>query len=383
MLSEIEHSGHSTLFLCDYDSLTTNATTTTAAIPADAQSDTTAPESDVGSEGDPTSPFPDCIILYILWTTDMESSPKAFTKGVIAESVRKLKALTENHHHNNNNNNSKECQIYVVVDSLVEYHSPNNNNDNTSNADGSKPTTTPTNETCLRKYQSQVATVEQLARCIATELRDEIQGLTVGISNHVRAAPGLEKCMEALEWGSKDRRRTKQQVQAQCQPQLQSQSHYGAAGYDHLSRSSIGIVTRHPDDLVGLQKDPDAAQNVMQSYTCAEWNGNGDIQSFAKRAHVRWCMTHDVELEEDGTPRTKAIPRRNNYPSPTTLDQLDGGALADPMTLFILLFLGIWLYVHITTSYEDGVHGFLNWLESFFVVVDRQDGVGESVKNQL
>jgi hypothetical protein len=236
-------------------------------------------------------------------------------------------------------------------------------------------------------YQSQVSTVEQLARCVATELQDDVQVLTVGISNHVRAAPGLEKCMEAMEWGSKDRRRKKQQVQALCQQlsSQQQQSHYGngADGYDTIGRSSIGIVTRHPDDFVGLQKDPDAAQNVMQSYTCAEWNGNGDILSFAKRAHVTWCTKHDVSLEDDGAPRSKAVPRRNNQPTPTTLDQLDGGALADPMTLFVLLFLAMWLYVHITTSYEDGVQGFLNWLESFFVVVDRQDGVGESVKNQL
>jgi hypothetical protein len=380
MLSEIEHSGHSTLFLCDYDSSTTTATTTnsttTTPITTDAQSDTTAPESDVGSEGDPLSPFPDCIILYILWTSDMESSPKAFTREVIAESVRKLKALTQGNHH--------ECQIYLVVDSLVEYQTPShfNHHDNDDTATTSTPnasttaTATTPDDPCLRLYQSQVSTVEQLARCVATQLRDDVQGLTVGISNHVRAAPGLEKCMEALEWGCKDRRRTKQALQSQQSQQLP----YGnVEGYDNSCRSSIGLVTRHPDDLVGLQKDPDAAQNVKQSYTCAEWNGNGDILSFAKRAHLAWCTKHEVTLEDDTAPRSKTIPRRNH----PTLDQLDGGALADPMTLFILLFLAIWLYVHITTSYEDGVQGFLNWLESFFVVVDRQDGLDESVKNQL
>lgn len=312
MLSEIELNGHSTLFLCDYECAATEAQS----------DDGTAPESDAGSEGE--HPFPESIVLYILWRPDMESSPKAFTRGVIAKSVRHLKSLTED---------NKDCQIYLVVDTLVLADPP-------LYGVGCE-------STGLRRYQSQVALVEELARFISTELRDDLQGLTVGVSNHVRAAPGLEKCMEAICWGSKDRRKS--------------------GGQD---RSSVGIVTQHPDDLVGLQKDPDAAQNVLQSYTCAEWNGNGDILSFAKRTHARWCAEHEVTLEEESVLRPKNIPRRNH-----TLDQLDGGALADPLTLFVVLFLAIWVYMHITTSYDDGFQGFLNWLESFS---DRRDGTGGS-----
>ena len=311
MLSEIDHNGHSTLFLCDFENTASGANS----------DDGTAPESDAGSEGEHL--FPESIVLYILWRPDMESSPKALTKGVIAKAVRQLKSLTDY---------NKDCQIYLVIDTLILPGSPLGlGNENTD----------------LRRYQSQVALVEELARSISTHLRDDLQGLTVGVSNHVRAAPGLEKCMEAICWGSKDRRKN--------------------GGHD---RSSIGIVTQHPDDLVGLQKDPDAAQNVLQSYTCAEWNGNGDILSFAKRTHVRWCAKHEVTLEEDNVLRPKTIPRRNQ-----TLDQLDGGALADPMTLFVVLFLAIWFYMHVTASYEDGFQGFLSWLESFS---DRRDGTGRS-----
>jgi hypothetical protein len=313
MLSEIELNGHPTLFLCDFDS----------ASPEGRADDATAPESDAGSsEGE--HQFPDSIVLYILWRPDMESSPKALAKGVIAKSVTKLKSLTE---HN------KDCQIYLVIDTLIL---------SDSTRDGGKDEAVK-----LRRYQSQVALVEELARSISTDLRDDLQGLTVGVSNHVRAAPGLEKCMEAICWGSKDRRKN------------------GGQG-----RSSIGIVTQHPDDLVGLQKDPDAAQNVLQSYTCAEWNGNGDILSFAKRTHARWCTKNEVMLEEEDSMRPKNKPRRNQ-----NLDQLDGGALTDPMTLFVVLFLAIWLYIHITSSYEDGFQGYMNWLKS---LAGRRESAGDS-----
>ena len=135
------------------------------------------------------------------------------------------------------------------------------------------------------QYESHVTLVEQIARSISMQLRDDLCGLTIGISNHVRAAPGLDKCMEAICWGSKDRRKS-----------------IGD------SRSSIGVVTQHPDDLLGLQKDPDAAQGVLQSYTCAEWSGNGDILSFAKRTHTQWCTKNNmIPEEEDHSP--KSAPR--------------------------------------------------------------------------
>lgn len=307
MLSEIELKGNSTLFLCDY------ACDNTADTAGDSEAEASEPE----------SPFPSYVLLYILWRPDMEASPNALTKGIITESVKHLKSLT-----------GPDCQIYLVVDSLTESTSSNE-------------------EIRKRQYLSQVQTVERLARCVATskELRDEIQGLTVGISNHIRAAPGLEKCMEAMCWGSKDRRKN---------------------GDD--STSSIGIVAQHPDDLIGLQKEPDAAQGVLQSYTGAEWNGNGDLMSFAKRIHVKWCANSGVTLEEENLPRPKrARPNQN-------LDQLDGGVLADPITLFIFLTLAMWLYMHITSSYDNGLVGFLDRLES---ILDRREVTGGAMDNQL
>lgn len=292
MLSEIELKGYSTLFLCDY---------------ACDQTPETAADSD--NEGE--HPFSSHTILYILWKPDMASSPKALTRGIIQDSVKQLKTQTRG-----------DCKIYLVVDSLTP------------------PITSP-HLSAAQVYQSQVETAGALARCItqSKELRDELQGLTVGISNHVRAAPGLEKGMESICWGSKDRRKL-----------------------DTDATSSIGIVTHHPDDLVGLEPEPDAVQGVMQSITVAEWNGNGDLMSFAKRAHSKWCAANNV-LEEEGqkpSPRPKVLPRRYR------VDPGSGeGILADPITLIITVVIMAWLYVHITTTYDDGLQGFLDRVESF------------------
>jgi hypothetical protein len=290
MLSEIELNGHSTLFLCDYSC---------------DQTPDTVPESDT-SEGE--HPFPAHLLLYILWKPDMVCSPKALAKGVIRDALNQLKSLTD----------SRDPKIYLVVDSL------------------STETDAQDDLTRQRIYDSQVRTVGELARCVAqsTELRDELEGFTIGVSNHMRAAPGLEKCMEAMCWGSKDRRKVEG------------------------GKSSVGIVTQHPDDLIGLQEDPDAAQGVLQSITCAEWNGNGDLASFAKRAHVVWCANNGAVLEEGQQPRPKVMPRRIRR-----MDMNDG-IVADPLTIFLFVCIASWLYLHISTSYEDGLRGFMDRLES-------------------
>jgi len=252
----------------------------------------------------------------------MVSSPQALTQGIIRDTLKQLKVLTE----------SRDCKVYLVVDALAT------------------ATDSQDNETRQRIYDSQVQTVEKLSRCVtqSKELRDELQGFTIGISNHMRAAPGLEKCMEAIIWGSRDRRKVEG------------------------GKSSVGIVTLHPDDLVGLQEEPDAAQGVLQSITCAEWNGNGDMASFAKRAHVLWCANNGVLLEEEHQPRPKVMPRRR-----IRMDMNDG-IVADPLTIFLFVCIASWLYLHISTSYEDGLQGFLDRLES---ILARQEEPGAAIPN--
>jgi hypothetical protein len=319
MLSEIQNSAHSTLFLSDHyhdDDHTTE----------------TVPSSEGGSHAEQhaaelLSPY---ALLYILWRPDMPSSPRALTYGLIRESVQQLKSLMEY--------DSRDCNIYLVVDCLA-----------TVRGEQGQPAPDSDEESIHSLYQSQVIVAELLARSVAQcrELRDQLQGFTIGISNHVRAAPGLEACMESIVWGSRDRRKIRD-----C-------------------RSTVGIVALHPDDLVGLQNEleTDAAQGVLQSLTCAEWNGNGDLMSFAKRAHIQWCTTNMVTLEEEVAPkRQKVMPRRIQY-----LEE-DHGIIADPITIFLVILIASWFYIHVVTSYEDGFEGFFNYMQSMLAWPDGREG---------
>ena len=229
MLSEIELRAHSTIFLCDYDCDQTEETIDSI-------------DSDNSFHSEPI--FPPFCVLYILWRPQMVSSAKAFAEGMIQDHVQKIK------------NSSSNTKIYLLVDILV-------------------PEVPMDDESAkLRRYQAQVDLAQTLARRVArtVELRTFVEGITVGVANHVRAAPGLEVAMESVSIGSKTRRR-----------------------YDNDSRSFVGVICYHPDDLLGLaDTETDAAQDVMQSITCAEWSGCGDLKSFASRAHAQWCEVNGI-----------------------------------------------------------------------------------------
>lgn len=156
---------------------------------------------------------------------------------------------------NNDDNNKPPCCIYLVVDRIPPLDTPN------------------------------LDVAEQLARSVATDttLRESIQGITVGVSNHVRAAPGLEACHDAIGWGAKDRRKISAPI----------------------ATSFLGIVTESADDLLGLQdtNECDAADGVQQFKVSAEYNGKGNLQSYAMNAHGVWRQRH-------GLPPPKIIQRR-------------------------------------------------------------------------
>ena len=160
--------------------------------------------------------------------------------------------------------------------------------------------------------------IQQLLRLVASQLRSYCEGMTVGLSNHVRAAPGLEVCMNAFHYGAPDRRR---RLFDRVPPI--TENHFVAL--DQQNRSIIGLLTDDPESLVGLSTPEnegdsatDAVQGVNQRCFCAEWNGCGDLHSFAKRAHLHSRlmssqsspMSHFLEYFR-GPPRK--IPRRIVY----------------------------------------------------------------------
>ena len=147
-------------------------------------------------------------------------------------------------------------------------------------------------------HHAQESIAEQVVRLAAVQLRDLCEGITVFCANHERAAPGLEACMNAVSVGAADRRR-----------------HPGGHGRSTkaLHNSSyMGFVALSSEDLLGLQsqQDTDAAQGVLQSCWCAEWNGRGNLNSFAKRAHAQWRSDRGLPPLALVGQRKAPVPRR-------------------------------------------------------------------------
>jgi hypothetical protein len=187
----------------------------------------------------------------------------------------------------------------------------------------------PDNETDVdarqRQFQVKEHTAERLARHLAQckDFRSLVDGITVGTSNHVRAAPGLEACVDAFMNGAGHRRR------------------HSSSGN---TKSNVGLVALNPDDLLGLQDErvTDAAQGVLQSRTCAEWNGHGNLSSFARRAHSAWCVAHGVD-EESSLPAPKSRKRRQRH--------WEGYLDFDPLLTCLVIFFFGYVLSHIWVTY--------------------------------
>jgi hypothetical protein len=300
MLSELEIKAHSTLFLCDYQE--------------DEETQDTA-ESSISEEHAPFpskhTTMPSHAILYLLWRPDQTSSIRAFADGHILAAIQHYNSLVETM--------SGSSHLYLVVD-IVAIH-PNKDDDD--DTDGAKQ---------KRHFQVAVHTCETLCRHVAQSFRCLLEGITVGISNHVRAAPGLDACVDAISVGARDRR------------QFVSRD----------EKSPVGLVALHPHDLLGLQHESseqvtDAVQGVLQSQTCAEWNGNGNLVTFARRAHSAWCVAHHVTEHKSSTSCTRKERKRRNV--------LDDGdvSLAQPGKAFCILFLFGLLASHLWQKYEDSM----------------------------
>ena len=148
-----------------------------------------------------------------------------------------------------------------------------------------------------RHFQVQVDLAEKLARMVASHSRMRIicEGITVGVADQARAAPGLEACLDAILFGAKDRRRHSPRSE---------------------NKSWVGLVTASSEDLQGPhdQLAADATQGLLQCRVRAEWLGKGTLISFAQRSHKAWRVDHDLPPEE---------------PSPTfSRKRKRGGALA-------------------------------------------------------
>lgn len=254
------------------------------------------------SENSECQSFPPFCVLYILWRPQMVSSVRVFVESIIRDYIQQVK-----------DSSSKDTRLYLVIDTLVPETASEED-------DAAKH----------RRYRAQVHVAESLARHVAqaVELRTLVEGITVAVANNVRAAPGMELIMEAMGVGSKTRRH-----------------------HDRESRSLVGLTCSHPDELLGLaDSETDAVQDVLQSTTCAEWGGYGDLKSFANRAHAQWC-------DANGVQESKPNKRRGSRRYRAALERT--GIMDDPLLSFVMIISVAWIYFHCMVHYRDQITTFL------------------------
>ena len=336
MLSELELHGHSTEFLYeengpDEEDNETLETEESSAAHVGDTSEEGGPVGEISIHNQTSSrnqqqrqhaPF---IMLYLLWRPEMES-PTAFAEEVLLTSVQKLDSLVDivpsmpprrsfssmslnnlpSSPANTQNASFPEPEfvnrsartnsqdrllleemiqgretagnkVYIVVDRVYGGKSTDKENDNDNATDDSSAAK-------MREFQEQRELAEKLARLVSVHpyLREVCEGITVGVSNDERAAPGLEAMMDALNIGAKDRRKFGNNSQKD-------------------QASMMGIVANVSTDLLGIQ-DPsntDATSDVLQCRVCAEWNGMGTLKTFARRSHRAWRIAHDLSPDDE------------------------------------------------------------------------------------
>ena len=369
LLSEIEAGAHSTLFLADFAS-------------CDETDETVATTSEASLVEEDPVPLSNALILYLLWGPDRRATnPETITEEIrekvnlvlswshqqqqrrlqAQKALRKRKEEAEEKgdqeqdteqtiegklpsNNEDDDDEFTEPAIYLVVDALttdVAFQDDSEKSRDDDDDDKKKQ----------KSYRDRVRWVDECTRCVVKDpdLRLQLEGMTVGISNHARAAPGLEACVNAVVYGARDRRKRK------------GKNRWGTR------RSAIGVVCPKSCDLLGPQgefQETDAAQGVLQSRTCAEWSGNGNLQTFARRAHVEWCKQHNVRIEQPKPSSMRRFSRANNASSRRNVP-MDAFRLilADPVTMVMLMIIVAWTYLQLSTTLSDPIQKLIKTVE--------------------
>ena len=368
----------------------TSTSTTTTTIPRTVSDRTRSHVSTIT-----TTVPPSFFILYILWKPDMTTDPQVFVRDTILTALTQLqvqynvelqqssnmveygprnvlgtgtpttsRGRNENGTHDSNATPSSplpasqrsRASVYIVVDRIVPKQRVRSSslpittatNRTTVTSSSNTIHDTPANDSneTLRQQQQEeeeeyeYRLIERVGRAVASHraLREGIDGVTIGRSDHVRAAPGLELCVDALtKIGSIDRRRYKYHPPPNHQQYNQNSttpSSPFAASNDintgdvesAAKKSLLSLVAVSKDDLLGLQDvtNTDAAECVQQSTVTAEWYGQGDIYMFAARAHWVWQQRyHPVAAGDIPSSHYNTIDGWNTAGSHTNLPTSD------------------------------------------------------------
>jgi len=214
--------------------------------------------------------------------------------------------------------------VYIVVDMLISESSSSlsqedNNNGGKENDDKNyygryikvaeelvKRTTCSMKET-----ETKLNTSTSTTTTTTSYNNINLLGMTVGIVNHPRAAPGLESCLDAIMIGSKDRRWYRNYNTNNNMDKIQNSFHSTCSNYartdginksNEKGKSCVGIVSDRLEDFLGFDTDgeTDAVQNVFQSRSSLVLDTNNDdevavevegvepILKFANQAHKYW-----------------------------------------------------------------------------------------------
>lgn len=336
LLSELEIHAHSSLYLCDYPRQR-------------------------AARNNSDHEFPSYMILYLFWPPEASRSGKTFAETTILSSINHLESLVEfaNAFEQDEATTDKTTSITVqtgnvkvatsatnlstsrplttassfesldssvmsyATDDEAELTVPNQSiNGKKGMVDGETldgkervhvyvivdrvhhtSDSTPRAEDDAARISRHVVeedAAKNLAKAVSNhpKLRKYVDGITVGVSSHERAAPGLEACVKAVTYGASTRRRHGKSMQ-------------GHQSDESRTKSPIGVVSEHPDHFLGSQSQTvtDAVQGVLQTRVCAEWNGRGDLESFLRRADSCWRKKHGLPQPQEPIQRRK-IPRR-------------------------------------------------------------------------
>ena len=367
MLSEIEMKVHSVHFLSDLyghdnnnevedDDITQDLSTSSHSLPNDQDMNYSTLQSSVGASDsgvsagslndDDTNPscnlhLPPCLILYLLWRPDcIYETPSAYAENVIQPSIKQImelydcplgEGIKDDDSYISNNKNLTDPydmkqdreemsrkhslpSIYIIVDRIVL----SNHMDQIKEGRETDDELTDNEDFTIHdqniqheKKQLQIDIAETLIRKVSTDsslkLRQVIHGISVGLSDNIRAAPGLELCMDAILVGDAERRRFsnrwKKNVKKKSNTSDKTVDQTEILWkMDQPNRSSIGIFTEYSDDLTGLDpmQETDAAQKdlLLHARCNGGWEGKGNIMNFAFLSQKVWKQYWDRSAKE-------------------------------------------------------------------------------------
>ena len=252
--------------------------------------------------------IPPFLILYILWkpSSPYFTAPLSFAEYVIKPYITKI-LDTYNAQVNQHDGTSPEEEadyttsipsapkIYIVIERVC----PERPQIPAAAEESSSRDLDQLHQENWKLTQTELA--EELVKTVSAEqslgLRHLVEGVMVGVSDNVRAAPGLEACMDAIQVGDAERRLLKKKKPIS----KQHTENYNMCTFDP-TKSCIGLIAFTGDDLTGMDdaQETDAVQGLtLHLRTNGEFSKKGNILNFAVRAQEWWRQRIYIQYVKD------------------------------------------------------------------------------------